>query len=177
MGQYNSLQVILMHLHSAMRIKYFTILLSLAVLSFSSAQELALDFKGEALGSNKLIHLEEYRGKVVLIDFWASWCPPCLLSLPAYDKMRSEIGTTEFEIIAINVDEDTDNGLIFLEDHPVSYPVLADPEGEIGKPYGIRSLPVSFLLDRDGVIVQRYRNFLPGDEIDLKQEILTLLSQ
>ena len=60
----------------------------------------------------------------------ASWCPPCLGLLPAYDKMYMELGNAEFEFIAINVDEDTDNGIFFLEDHPVTYPVLADPEGD-----------------------------------------------
>tara|TARA_B100000959_G_scaffold90987_1_gene96774 strand:+ start:33945 stop:34289 length:345 start_codon:yes stop_codon:yes gene_type:complete len=113
---------------------------------------------------------------VVFIDFWASWCPPCLASLPAYDKMYQELGNTEFEFIAINVDENTEDGIFFLEDHPVSYPVLADPEGDIGIPYRVRSLPVSYLLDREGRIVQSFRSYQPGDEIDIKQQIEILLA-
>ena len=111
----------------------------------------------------------------VFVDFWASWCPPCLASLPAYNQMRNEIGTSEFEVIAINVDENTEDGLIFLEDYPVDYPVLADPTGDIGIPYGIRSLPLSFLLDRNGQIVTSYNNFKVGDEIEIKQAIEALL--
>jgi peroxiredoxin len=91
--------------------------------------------------------------------------------------MRREIGTSEFEIIAINVDEDTEDGLSFLEDHPVDYPVLADPEGNIGIPYGIRTLPRSFLLDRDGRIIATYKSFKVGDEVKLQQEITALLEQ
>ena len=91
--------------------------------------------------------------------------------------MRQEISTQEFEIIAINVDENTEDGLKFLEEHPVGYPVLADPEGKIGIPYGIRTLPRSFLLDRDGQIIASYKSFKVGDEIKLKKEILVLLEQ
>ena len=91
--------------------------------------------------------------------------------------MRQEIGTEEFEIIAINVDENTEDGLEFLEKHPVGYPGLADPDGQIGLPYGIRTLPRSFLLDRDGRIIVVYKSFKTGDEIKLKQEITGLIEQ
>jgi cytochrome c biogenesis protein CcmG/thiol:disulfide interchange protein DsbE len=111
------------------------------------------------------------------VDFWASWCPPCLLSLPAYNQIRKDIGTGEFEIIAINVEEDTEDGLRFLEDYPVDFPVLVDPDGQIGIPYRIRTLPRSFLLDRNGQIVSSHKSFKAGDEIKLKQEIVTLLRQ
>jgi peroxiredoxin len=91
--------------------------------------------------------------------------------------MRQEIGTGEFEIIAINVDEDTADGLAFLAKHPVSYPVLADPEGQIGIPYKIRSLPRSFLVDKDGQIIASHRGFKEGDENKLKAEITGLLEK
>ncbi len=154
-----------------------TLLLAVLLASPVFAQELAPDFVGKEIHSGQTVSLADHRGKIVFIDFWASWCPPCLLSLPAYDEMYRQIDSAEFEIIAINVDEDTEDGLYFLEDHPVSYPVLADPEGDIGIPYGIRTLPVSYLLDRDGYIIQSFRSFKAGDEIELKQEIQTLLQQ
>jgi len=148
-----------------------TLMLTQAVL----AQEQAPLFSGTDLNTGKQIRLEDYRGRIVFVDFWASWCPPCLASLPAYDQMYREIGTREFEIIAINVDEDTEDGMKFLEKYPVSYPMLADPEGEIGIPYGIRSLPRSFLLDRNGQIVASFKSYSSGDEIELKKEISGLL--
>jgi len=151
--------------------------LMLFMFQAAHAQEKALLFSGVALNTGQQINLIDYRGKVVFLDFWASWCPPCLASLPAYDQMRQEIGTEEFEIIAINVDENTEDGLGFLADHPVGYPVLADPDGDIGIPYKIRTLPRSFLLDRDGRITASYKSFKEGDEIELKHEIEALLKQ
>ena len=141
------------------------------------AQDTAGIFSGVAINTGQQISLADYRGKVVLVDFWASWCPPCLESLPAYDRMRQEIGTEDFEIIAINVDEYTEDGLEFLAKYPVNYPVLADPEGDIGIPWGVRSLPRAFLLDREGRIVARHKRFKPGDEIRLKQDITELLAR
>ena len=136
--------------------------------------ELAIDFSGIELTRGDTITLSDYRGRVVFVDFWASWCLPCLLSLPAYEKIRNELGTEQFEIIAINVDENTEDGLEFLEDNPVSYPVIADPEGEIGIPYKVRSLPVSYLIDQQGEVVASYRSFSPGDEVELKRQIQSL---
>lgn len=175
---YNSQRVTLMPYLLLMRYKELAPLIFLGL--FSGAifgQELAPEFEGKDIYGDSTLRLSDYRGKVVFIDFWASWCPPCLLSLPAYDAMYRELGNTQFEIIAINVDEDTEDGLYFLEDYPVTYPVLADPVGDIGIPYRIRTLPASFLLDREGRIVRSFRNFKSGDEVALKQEIESLLQQ
>lgn len=138
---------------------------------------MALDFEGASINTNENIRLADYRGKVVFLDFWASWCAPCILSLPAYETMRNEIGTEDFEIIAINVDEITEDGMEFLEVHPVSYPVIVDPKGDIGIPYGIRSLPTSYIINRDGVIVAEMRSFKEGDEKELKSQIEALIAQ
>ncbi len=153
-----------------------TVLLLLLVTGQAVAQRPAPLFSGTDIQSGQTVSLTDYRGRVVFVDFWASWCPPCLVSLPAYDRMLAQIGTDDFAIIAINVDEKTENGLLFLQDTTVSYPVIADPEGEIGIPYGIRSLPVSFLLDQAGNIVASYRSYQPGDENTIARAVQALLT-
>jgi thiol-disulfide isomerase/thioredoxin len=156
--------------------RLITLLLAVFTLAPAWAADPAVPFSGTDLKTGKTISLEDYRGKVVLIDFWASWCPPCLESLPAYERIRQELGPEVFEVIAINVDENTEDGVQFLEARPVSYPVLADPDGDIGKPYNVRSLPRAFLIDREGGTVKIYKRFRKVDEARLKKEIEALLN-
>ena len=165
-----------------MRYRLFTLFKLLVIaclLSFwnagSGAQESAPAFRGTDMQTGKQVELTQFLGRVVFLDFWASWCLPCLVSLPAYQQMHEANGSQAWIIIAINVDAETEDGLEFLEDTPVSYPTLADADGDIGIPYGIRSLPVSFLIDQQGRIVKRYRGFEPGDEQQVWRDIQELL--
>jgi len=140
------------------------------------AQDLAPGFSGIDLQTGDQINLADYRGRVVYLDFWASWCLPCLVSLPAYQQLHADHQSDDWIIVAVNVDEDTRDGLDFLEGVSVTYPVIADTEGEIGIPYGIRSLPVSFLIDQQGMIVRRYRGFESGDEVEIFADIQELVN-
>jgi len=139
------------------------------------AQELAPDFSAADLQTGEQINLSAYRGRVVFLDFWASWCLPCLVSLPAYQQLHSTYQSDDWIIIAVNVDEDTQDGLDFLEEIAVTYPMIADTEGDIGIPYGIRSLPVSFLIDQQGMIVRSYRGYEAGDDERIFADIQELL--
>ena len=139
--------------------------------------EMPHQFSGTDVRSGVTVKLGDYRGKIVLVDFWASWCPPCLDSLPAWERLRQAFGPARFEVIAINVDEDLADGLEFLETVSISYPVLSDPEGTIGKPWGVRSLPRFFLLNKNGEVEKSYHRFRPGGEEELYKEIVKLLGQ
>lgn len=149
--------------------------LALFLAELAMAQELAPLFEGRDVRTGEPIQLEAYRGQIVLVDFWASWCPPCLKSLPAYDRLYREFRERGFSVVAVNVDEDTQDGIAFLQDNPVSYPVIADPVGTIGIPYKIRTLPRSFLLSRDGRIIESHRSFDDDDEAALRARIAELL--
>ena len=157
------------------------ILISLIIIPFTvsaiSVGETVPLFKARAIDGNKSLALNDYRGKVVLIDFWASWCPPCLRSLPKYDDLRREIGTSDFEIIAINVDENTDDARKFLQKHPVDYPIAKDPKGILPSVYGIKVMPTSYLIDRDGVVQYVHTAFKEGDIEKLKVEIEKLIAK
>ncbi len=132
----------------------------LPVLSGSDSSELALG---------------DLSGKVVYLDFWASWCGPCRLSLPQLEQLRRELGPRGFEVFAINVDEDESDARDFLAEIPVSYPVLRDGSGETPAQFGILGMPTGFLLDRQGVVRRVHQGFRRGDGEKLREEVLMLL--
>jgi len=134
-------------------------------------------FKVRSIDGSKNVSVEDYRGKVVLVDFWASWCPPCLKSFPKYDALRNEIGTTNFEIVAINVDENTDDAKKFLSKHPVGFPIAKDPKGVLPGVFGVKAMPTSYLIDKNGVVKYVHAAFKEGDIEKLKVEIEKLIAQ
>jgi len=121
------------------------------------------------------IGLADLRGKVVLLDFWASWCGPCRQSFPLYEKLRAEFPVRDFTLLAINLDEMADGPTAFLEEHPVHYTSLADPAGEVARQFGLIGMPSSFVIDRDGVVRARHTGFKPQDVDALRNEILELI--
>jgi thiol-disulfide isomerase/thioredoxin len=131
--------------------------------------------KGARLDGKGQLSLESERGKVVYLDFWASWCKPCALSLPALDAFRKEFPAKDFAVFAINVDRDPAAARAFLSRRPVGYPSLFDPEGKLPTLFGVETMPTSFLIDRKGVIRRVHRGFRKEDVPELRAAIQELL--
>ena len=110
---------------------------------------------------NKRHRLSEYRGKVVLVNFWASWCVPCLREMPGMQRMADSLRDQAFEILAINVAEQQHRVQEFLNSMDISLTVLLDSDGSTLKAWQVRGLPTSFLIDAEGRI--RYRVVGPID--------------
>ncbi|MEE8495515.1 MAG: TlpA disulfide reductase family protein [Xanthomonadales bacterium] len=127
------------------------------------------------LGGDTPLALADLRGKLVYVDFWASWCGPCRKSLPLYEEMQASFPANRFRIIAINLDEDREDVLHFLASRPVSYPILLDPEGVTASQWQIRVMPSSFLLDTDGAIVKAWVGFELSHIEEIKNEVRSLL--
>jgi peroxiredoxin len=123
------------------------------------------------------VSLAELRGKVVFVDFWASWCSPCRQSLPLYDKLRSDLAAVDFVVLAIGLDEDVADAKAFLSEHPVKYTTLQDPQGDVAKAFDLKGMPSSYLIDRDGTVRARHVGFEPKDIDVLKKEIAGLLGK
>ena len=133
------------------------------------------NFRLPVLGGPGDLALENFRGKVVYLDFWASWCGPCRKSLPLYETLYQEIGgqgeSAQFAVVAINLDEDKADAVRFLEKHPVSYPVLLDPEGVTAAGWQVKVMPSSFLLDRSGAVVKEYAGFEESHIEEIRHDI------
>ena len=105
--------------------------------------------------AGKKVSLKDYRGKVVFLNFWASWCEPCRGEMPAMDKLYREFKAKGFEILAVNVKDKQEDALKMLKALKISYPVALDPDGEIGLLYGAWAMPSTYLIDRKGVVLAR----------------------
>src|SRR5574337_923093 len=114
---------------------------------------LAPDFTLKTLEGNT-IRLSEFRGKkVVLISFWATWCPPCRLEMPAIQQIYSEYKDKGFEILAVNIESDAKQGIRdFIKELRLTFPILLDPNMKITRKFRVIGLPVSVLIDRQGIV-------------------------
>lgn len=139
--------------------------------------EAAPQFTAPALQGEQSISLSDYRGKVVYVDFWASWCPPCRISLPKLEQLRSELGADKFEVIAVNLDESSKDGVNFIKDVSPSYPVAKNPEGNIPEMYGLKGMPTAYLIDQSGKVVHIHEGFNEKDVEFLKAEIGKLIQE
>jgi len=129
------------------------------------------------LSSAGEVSLESLRGKVVYLDFWASWCGPCRISFPQLEQLRNELGPDGFEVLAINVDEVEADARRFLSEVPVSYLVVRDSEGITPGTYGILGMPTGYLIDRQGIVREIHQGFRKSDSAQLRAAIVELLGE
>lgn len=131
----------------------------------------------DALSAGTPFGLDALKGKVVYLDFWASWCGPCRMSFPRLEQLRQELGPQGFEVLAVNVDEFEADALKFLSELPVTYPSLYDGGGTAPQQYGILGMPTAYLIDRQGQVRLIHQGFRKNDEIQLRTEIKELLGE
>ena len=121
--------------------------------------------------------LAEFKGRVVLVDFWASWCGPCKASFPALDSLHEELHGEGLEVVAINVDEDRKDAQAFLEGRSPSMTVLFDSQGRSPEDFKVEGMPSSFLIDREGNVRFQHMGFTEQTKADFRREIAFLLRE
>ncbi len=121
--------------------------------------------------------LKDYRGKVILLNFWATWCPPCRREMPSMENLYQKLSNEPFVILAINQWEDSDHVFAFmgqLNTFP-SFPILFDPKSEVAAAFKVKGLPTSFIIDKQGRIVYRAVGGREFDHPEIEQAIRDLL--
>jgi len=136
----------------------------------------APDFTLESRQGENL-RLQDFRGEVVMLNFWASWCGPCRQEMPLMDDLYAQYKDLGFTILAVNVDENRDEAHRFLDKVPVSYPILYDPESNVSEQYEVQAMPTTVMIDRDGNARFLHRGYQPGYEDDYEQQIRQLVRE
>jgi thiol-disulfide isomerase/thioredoxin len=149
----------------------FILLLSLFISSFSYANETVTS--RQALEQS----LVKHKGKVVYLDFWASWCGPCRKSFPWMNDIQKQYQQQGFSVISVNLDADKALASEFLVQTPANFRVIYDPKGKIAKHFKIQGMPSSMIIGRDGQIKARHTGFFTKKIPQYQQEIEALLAQ
>ena len=160
-----------------MKFRLAALLLALTVLSTAvlaasrTAPEIILPArKGE-------FHLSRYQGKVVYVDFWASWCPPCRKSFPWMNEIQARYADSGLIVVAINVDADRQAADRFLQEYQAAFKVAFDTNGDVASNYEVIGMPSSFLVGRDGKIHESYVGFTSRDKAPIEAAIRRLLKK
>lgn len=123
---------------------------------------------------DQLHELDKYRGKVVIVNFWASWCPPCRFELPSMERAYQALKLHDVVMLGINVGENADTIFTFTSDYPVSFPLLLDIDSALTQKYPVIGLPTSFIIDPHGRMVYRAIGTREWDNKALLERILSL---
>lgn len=128
-----------------------------------------------ASGSN--MRLSEYRGEVVMINFWATWCGPCRQEMPLLDDLYNRYQRVGFQLLGVNIDDDSRRAMQMVEELGVNFPVLFDETKEVSRLYDVEAMPVTVLVDRSGTVRHVHLGYKPGYEEKYLSEIRSLLRE
>ncbi|WP_374569071.1 TlpA family protein disulfide reductase [Ideonella sp.] len=123
------------------------------------------------------LRLQEQRGKVVLLNFWATWCGPCREEMPQLNKLYEKYRPSGFTLLGVNVDEDGRNAAGVASQLGVKFPVLLDTDKRVIKLYDISTMPSTVMIDRDGRVRFLNRGYKSGTELEYDQQIRALLKE
>lgn len=154
-------------------------LLAVPVAGAAKSGEMAPEISGVALNGPAGITLGSLRGRVVVVDFWASWCAPCVESMPEMNAMRERLQQQgyagSFEVLGVSLDGEADEARRFLKKYPVGFPVLLANEERVSRDFGLWRLPATFLVDSTGRIVMVYHGTARGFSKELQAKVVEVL--
>ena len=123
------------------------------------------------------LRLSEYRGDVVMINFWATWCGPCRQEMPLLDDLYARYERVGFTLLGVNIDDDSRRAMQMIDELGVNFPVLFDSSKNVSKLYDVEAMPVTVLVDREGTVRHIHHGYKPGYEDKYLTEIRSLLRE
>jgi peroxiredoxin len=123
------------------------------------------------------VALAQFKGQVVMLNFWASWCGPCRQEMPLLDSIYKKYSKLGFTLIGINVEPDSKAANDWLRQTPVTFPILYDTDSKVSKLYGVSGMPSTVIVDRKGTVRMIHRGYKAGDEQDYLNSIRTLMRE
>ena len=127
--------------------------------------------------SGENLRLSEYRGDVVMVNFWATWCGPCRQEMPLLDELYARYGRVGFSLLGVNIDDNQGKAMNMVSELGVSFPVLFDSTKEVSKLYDVAAMPVTVLIDREGTVRYVHHGYKPGYEEMYLDQIRSLLRE
>ena len=119
--------------------------------------------------------LSQYQGKVVYLDFWASWCGPCRQSFPWMNQMQTQFADAGFTVLSVNLDAKPELAKKFLDTYPANFPIFYDHKGKVAKALKVKGMPSSYIIDRNGQIVSKHVGFNEQKKLAYQQELEQLI--
>ena len=123
------------------------------------------------------LRLQEQRGRVVMVNFWATWCGPCRKEMPQLNRLYEKYRSSGFVLLGVNVDEDTRNAVAVATKLGVKFPVLLDTDKKTSQAYDLNAMPSTVLIDRDGRVRHVHRGYVDGTEDTYEAQIRALLKE
>ena len=122
-------------------------------------------------GADSPLELDQYRGQVVVVDFWASWCVPCRRSFPWLNRMQEKYREDGLVIVGVNLDSSAEDAQSFLREFPAEFSIVFDPDAALAQRFDVAAMPTSFVLDRNGEIVANHLGFKVRDQDEYERII------
>ena len=154
----------------------FSIFAATSLASSGLTGQTAPDFALKS-SSGENLRLSEYRGDVVMVNFWATWCGPCRQEMPILDELYSRYQRVGFSLLGVNIDDNSSKAMNMVNELGVTFPVLFDSRKEVSELYDVDAMPVTLLIDREGTVRYVHQGYKPGYEDKYLEQIRSLLRE
>ncbi len=116
--------------------------------------------------NNKFSKLSDYKGKIIMLNLWATWCPPCRAEMPSMQKLYNDFKNKDFIILAVSLGEDLNTVSKFLKNNRFTFPIFIDNKNEVARTYSTGSIPTTYIIDKEGNIIARFVGGIDWYSID-----------